>query len=72
VSFQTDFEGEYSDRTITGVIYWCSTRAVAGRSFTTGIGSGSVSLEASADGMTLSGHFVGANGTESISFTRVR
>ena len=71
VPFPVDFEGEYSNGTVTGVIYWCSTRPDKGRTFTTGVAKGPINLKESEDGTTLSGRFQGANGSESITFTRL-
>jgi len=71
VPFPIDFEGEYSNGAVTGVIYWCSTSSEKGRTFTTGIAKGPINLKESDNGMTLNGHFIGANGSESISFTRL-
>jgi hypothetical protein len=71
VPFQIDFDGEYSNGAVTGMIYWCNTRQENGRTITTGIGKGPIELKESNDGMTLKGHFDGANGTEGISFTRL-
>jgi hypothetical protein len=71
IPFPIDFDGNYANGVVTGVIYWCNTRSDKGKTFTTGIGKGPIELKESNDGTTLKGHFDGANGTEAISFTRL-
>ena len=72
VPFPIDFEGTVSSGgAITGSIYWCNTQTMSGDTFTTGIGRGDISLKESDDGKKLRGSFKGANGTESITFTRL-
>jgi hypothetical protein len=74
VSFQIDFQGNSGDlpHEILGPIFWCDTKkGDDGKTYTVGVGSGNIVLQESKDGMSLSGHFHGRNGVESISFTRL-
>jgi hypothetical protein len=74
VRFQTDFNASGKDHEAewNGSIYWCDTaKTKEGRTYTTGVASGKIHLTESKDGKTLSGYFVGRNGREDISFTRL-
>ena len=73
VPFQMDFkavDGEHAAE-IKGRIYWCDTETKDNKTYTTGVADGPIVLKESKDGMTLSGYFVGRNGREDISFTRL-
>jgi len=74
VPFQTDFTASGKDHEAEwiGSIFWCDTAKTAqGRTYTTGVAHGEIHLKESKDGKTLSGYFVGRNGRENISFTRL-
>jgi hypothetical protein len=74
VPFQIDFQGNNAGdhpHGIRGSIFWCDTLKRDGKTYTLGLGSGNIELQESKDGMSLSGHFHGRNGVESISFTRL-
>src|SRR5258706_7955156 len=71
VPFQMDFDGDFTGSGIEGSIYWCDTFTKDGKTYTTGVGTGSIHLHVGKDGNTLSGTFQGRNGTESISFTNI-
>ena len=74
VPFQTDFSASGKDHESewNGSIYWCDTsKTKEGRTYTTGVAEGAIHLKESKDGKTLSGYFVGRNGREDISFTRL-
>ncbi|MFL6375220.1 MAG: hypothetical protein ACJ73D_11185 [Pyrinomonadaceae bacterium] len=73
VPFQIDFKainGEHPFE-IDGRIYWCDTETKDNKTYTTGVADGPIVLKESKDGMRLNGHFVGRNGREDISFTRL-
>lgn len=73
VPFPVDFDGDWNRETneILGRIYWCNFQTKDGKDYTTGVGSGQLSLKESRDGMTLTGTYHGHFQIESISFTRL-